>query len=197
MHLYIHEMDKTSNIELKDIKDELFEKALKDYHKRIRKRYKELKIETTKHGKKYFPNAKKIHFSISHSGRFWSCIFDKKNVGLDIEDYATRNMPPERFKDITERFYKPDEKEFVIGNYDENASDNDGGEALKSRFFKIWTSKEAYMKYTGNGFTEGFKNFSVLDDSLGLFFQNITIDSKSVLTICSERNKELEERIDI
>ena len=29
------------------------------------------------------------------------------------------------------------------------------------RFFEIWTAKEAYMKYTGRGFSEGFRSFSV------------------------------------
>lgn len=196
MYLYIHEFDKPKDAGIKEIKDLMFENSIKDYQPRIGKKQKSLKVETTKHGKPFFPKAKNIHFNISHSGRYWVCLFDKENVGVDIEDYSTRNMPPERFVSISDRFFKPDEKEYVIGSWIADSGD-DADEALKNRFFRIWTAKEAYMKYTGNGFTEGFKNFSVLDGSVDLYFRTVPVDPKVVLTFCSKRDTNLDELINL
>ena len=70
-------------------------------------------------------------------------------------------------------------------------------EGFKNRFFRIWTAKEAYMKYTGNGFSEGFKNFSVLDDSLDIYFRNVPVYPDVVLTYCSEIDTNLDELINL
>ncbi len=198
MHLYVHEFSNRKDCNVKEIRDMLFENSLSDYQARNGMKEKSLKTDTTKHGKPFFPKVKNLHFNISHSGRYWVCLFDTENIGIDIEDYSTRNMPTKRFKDISDRFFKPDETNYVLGSSDANEeSEGDMDEELKNRFFRIWTAKESYMKYTGNGFTEGFKNFSVLDDSLDLYFRNVPIDPKAVLTYCSNRDANLDELINI
>lgn len=197
MYLYLHEFEKRKDANIKEIRNMLFDNSLKDYLTRTDTSLKNQKVETTKHGKPFFSNADHIHFSISHSGKYWACMFDIENVGLDIEEYSRRNMPVSRFTDITNRFFKPDERSYVLeGSTDEDMED-DADEALKNRFFKIWTAKESYMKYTGNGFTEGFKNFSVLDNSLSLNFGSAPIDPHAVLTYCSQRETAIEEMINL
>jgi len=197
MYLYVHEFSDPKDSNVREIKDLLLENSTKDYQAKIGVKQKSLKLETTKHGKPYYVKSKKVNFSISHSGKYWACLFDETNIGLDIEDYSSRNLPANRFMDIANRYYMSDEQDYVLGESNGKESEIDGDEALKNRFFMIWTAKEAYMKYTGNGFTEGFKNFSVLDGGLHLYFHNVPIGPQVVLTFCSKYDKNLDEMINI
>lgn len=197
MYLYVHEFDNPKDCNIQELRDTLFENSLKDYQARNGLKQKSLKIDKTKHGKPFFQKTKNLHFNITHSGRYWVCLFDTENVGVDIEDYAKRNLPLKRFLDISKRFFKPDEQEYVLGSATGDESDDEPDEAMKNRFFRIWTAKEAYMKFTGNGFTEGFKNFSVLDGSLDLYFRNVPVDPHVVLTFCSVRDNNLDELINV
>ena len=49
-----------------------------------------------------FQNAESIHFSISHSGDWWSCAVSTEEVGLDIQQ--ERHCRAER---LARRFYHP------------------------------------------------------------------------------------------
>jgi len=101
-------------------------------------------------GKPYFPQIPEIKFSISHSGGFWACVFQEKEIGLDIEDPTIRReaIPIDR---LAKRYFSPEEQEFC--------KDKD----LKA-FLKIWTRKEAYLKCMGIGIAGGLLGFSVVSD---------------------------------
>ena len=79
-----------------------------------------------------------IHFNVSHSGDFVACAVDASPVGIDIEQI--RSIRPALVKKVCT------EAERV---YVEN-----GGEDMLLRFFEVWTSKEAWFKYTGTGITD-------------------------------------------
>lgn len=194
MHLYIHEFHNIDDNKIKDLRELLFNKSLEDYQERMGNTKKSLEVSKGKHGKPYFPSEKDLHFSISHSGKYWICMFDIEDVGVDIEDYSNKNMSLTRYIDISNRFFTEDEKKYVLGDLNE-IQNQELDEGTKNRFFRIWTSKEAYMKYTGNGFSEGFRRFSVLDGSLDVYFRNVPIDQKTVLTFCSKRDTNLDELI--
>ena len=197
MHLYMHEFTNPKDVGIKEVRDLLFDNSLKDYQARTGKSIEKLEVSKTKHGKPHFASAVNMHFSISHSGRYWVCLFDDRNIGVDVEDYSTRNMTIKRFNDISARFFLEDEQEYVLGNCNVDDEDRPMDEGVKNRFFRIWTAKEAYMKYTGNGFSQGFKNFSVLDDSLKLYFKDVPVDPTVVLTFCSDRKTKLDELINL
>lgn len=183
MHLYLHEFSDIKDAKVKEIKDLLFKNVVTDYQERTGRKIEKLGVSRNEHGKPYFTTAINMHFSISHSGKYWACLFDSDNIGLDIEHYSTRKMSDKRLNDISKRFFMEDEQAYV------------GGDIVK--FFRIWTAKEAYMKFTGNGFSEGFTNFSVLDDSLNVYFRNVPVDPQVELTFCSERDTNLDELINI
>ena len=79
-----------------------------------------------------------IHFNVSHSGDFVACAVDNNPVGIDIEQI--RSIRPALVKKVCTEA----EKAYV---------EDPEGEMLV-RFFEVWTSKEAWFKYTGTGITD-------------------------------------------
>ena len=104
-------------------------------------------ISYNSYGKPFFKNYPAYTFSLSHSGSYAVCAFNEASspVGIDIQEYRPLNRDR-----ICQRFYTDLEK--------------DSAESV-AMFFRIWSAKEAYMKYTGKGFSEGLDTFSVLPES--------------------------------
>ena len=120
----------------------------------------EADILCTPQGKPYF--AEGPHFSISHTGRqgeaLWAlAVSDDGPVGLDLQE-----MRPAEYVKLAERFFTPQEAEYI-----KRFTDAPGGEnSACTAFYRIWCRKEAYVKYTGRGFAKtGFDSFSVLNEN--------------------------------
>ncbi len=100
---------------------------------------KDFDIELGEHGK---PLAKtsgeSVYFNISHTkGLAVLAYSENSEVGVDTERVR---KAPER---IAERYFTREEHLFL------REGEEDG--SLAERFFRIWTAKEACMKYTGDG----------------------------------------------
>lgn len=104
------------------------------------------RILRTERGKPYFQEVP-VEFSVSHTGGLWVCLMDAQPVGVDVQEIRSC-----RREKIAERYYTTDEREYV-------QSRGEPG------FFQIWARKEAYAKYTGDGFTEKLRVFSTLKDT--------------------------------
>lgn len=86
------------------------------------------------HGKPYFEDDRCGCFNISHSDKLSVAAIGDTALGIDVE----KINPEKRVKKIAERFFTPKELlEFENNNY-----------SCES-FFKLWTRKEAYVKYLG------------------------------------------------
>ena len=95
-------------------------------------------------GKPYFPTEPQLQFSITHSGGYWMCAFSQREVGLDLQVH----QPCQKEK-LSRRFFHPAEDAFLRRkNYGD--------------FFDLWSAKESYLKYTGQGITDELENFSVV-----------------------------------
>ena len=90
----------------------------------------EIRFATSEHGKPYAVDLP-IHFSISHSEHFVFCAVSDRPIGADIEAIRPINLS------TTKRFCNDDELEFIQSD--------------PTRFFEIWTAKEACAKQCGNG----------------------------------------------
>jgi phosphopantetheine--protein transferase-like protein len=115
-------------------------------------------VHRTERGKPYIAGESGIGVSVSHSGEWVVCALTEGKVGVDIEHHrqsGENNISKieERFSQIAKRFFHPDEAEFVK-------------EDPHRRFYKIWTAKESYVKYTGTGMDETFGEHSVLSPVL-------------------------------
>jgi len=96
------------------------------------------------HGKPYLKNAPHVHFNISHSGSIAMCALNNAPVGADIEKITSAD-------NLTARRIMSNQ-EFAI--YD-NTQDKD------TIFYKIWTLKEAYIKYNGRGLGSDLRALTV------------------------------------
>ncbi len=123
---------------------ELLRRAVEDY---LGEAPEEFTVCTDKkHGKPYVKELPEVHFSITHGGGYWACAVGDCEAGLDLQEVSDRET--ER---IAQRFFHPSETAWL---------EEHGG---PEEFFRIWTKKESYIKYTGKGLTEGLDWFSVVD----------------------------------
>lgn len=110
----------------------------------IKKRYAyDLEKETdsvmrTETGKPYLRLHPELFFNISHSGEWIACVLGNVPVGIDIQYHREIKLEQTARKICT-----PDEwKTFMQA----------GTEKGKKDFlFQIWTKKESYLKFTGDG----------------------------------------------
>ena len=141
---------------------------------------KEVKIHKGPHGKPYFqdPEFQGIFFSRSHSKGHEILCFSDSEIGVDCENTEARPGIGDRYPDIAGRYFTKDEQEYLR---------NSDGDPLV-RFFEIWTAKEAYMKYTGKGFSQGFESFSALNTP-GVFIETGRLECAPhvVYSVCTER----------
>ena len=105
-------------------------------------------ISRGKHGKPYFKNSD-IYFNYSHCKYGVACAVSDSEVGVDIQEI--RSVKPS----VIQRVCCDNELEIIKTDED---------------FIRIWTLKEAYAKFTGKGFAEGFKSIDTTSFPNGLAF---------------------------
>ncbi|MDD6236038.1 MAG: 4'-phosphopantetheinyl transferase superfamily protein [Clostridiales bacterium] len=114
-----------------------------------------------------------IFFSVSHSGSYWTCAVSNAQLGIDLQRYQTCRM-----EWIAKRFFHPNEAAWI----------KDRGQEA---FFLVWTAKESYVKFTGEGITDDFAAFSVVDDKGNMnvcnhaVLQHIPFQENYALCICT------------
>lgn len=128
-------------------------------------------VKRTQKGKPYFSGTP-LSFSVSHTGTLWVCLMGGQTMGVDVQKIRSCRM-----EKIAERYYTPDEQAYVR-------------EEGVAGFFRIWTRKEAYAKYTGEGLTEELRSFSTLKDS-PVTFVDFDIMEGAAGTCCIREKEEL------
>lgn len=97
-------------------------------------------------------SALQCHFSFSHTrNMILSCISERNPVGADIEMLSTAPL------EIVTNLFHPDEIDYVM---------KPSSSLRNLRFYKIWTQKEAYVKYLGTGLSESLSQINMLDPTL-------------------------------
>ncbi len=101
-----------------------------------------LKFKRNAHGKPYFESLPDFYFNVSHSGDLTTIAVSEQNIGIDTEKLRTPDLR------VARRFCE-DEYTYLTKNPSPTA------------FFEIWTKKEAYLKYLGEGLHGRLNSFSV------------------------------------
>ncbi len=135
--VYLCKNEKDSNRQLEECLDKYFE--------HIDKKKIEVNIERTKFNKPYIVPNCGIYFSVSHTKDIYAVAFSNMEIGFDIEQCRRANEIR-----IAKRYFTQEEAEFI--------------EKYPHRFLEVWTAKESYVKYTGEGIAGGLSNFCVIKD---------------------------------
>ena len=112
----------------------------------------DLSIGRSRAGKPFFtsPAAADIQFSISHSGGLWACILGNGPCGIDLQENRSCRQDA-----IAARFFSDAEADYVK-------------QTGLPGFYRIWTRREAFAKFTGLGFfgmAWELPDFGVRDES--------------------------------
>lgn len=91
-------------------------------------------LARTERGKPYFPQFPGLHFNLSHSGRLTLCALSHQPVGVDIEQLRPRGASLPRYA-------------LTAAEYAAWEAAGGGWPA----FYALWTRREAWCKYTGQG----------------------------------------------
>lgn len=124
------------------------------------------------HGKPYTVDLN-VEFNISHSGDTVVCAVDDNPVGIDIEQIRPIDLS------ISKRICTDKELLYLFGHapaeYDFKYTNS--AETL-SRFFELWTYKEAYGKFIGNGISnpKSFDYFADTKDKREIIFKQYLIN---------------------
>lgn len=88
-----------------------------------------------------------LHFNLSHSGRYAACVIADRPVGVDIQ------MVREYSESLAERCFTPEERKTLSA-----------AEEPDRAFTALWTLKESYLKWKGDGIRMPMRSVSVCFD---------------------------------
>lgn len=111
-----------------------------------------------------------VHVSVSHCMSTFACLISDENCGIDIQDVRKTDVLK-----IARRYFTQEELELV---------EQQGAEM----FYKLWTRKEAYAKFTGNGIGEVIRGSGVLDRE-DVVFEDLVLDNGMYCAICRPRGE--------
>ena len=109
----------------------------------------QLQFEYGKYGKPYLENAA-LQFSLSYTHGAYLIALSDAEIGADIE--RLRDAKPH----VAARCFTNSEKSYLHQDM----------ELFDKRFYELWTQKEAYVKYTGEGFYRSPKSIDVLSQPI-------------------------------
>lgn len=121
-------------------------------------------------GKPYLAEYPGIHFNISHSGEHVCCAISDSEVGVDIQRHQKVKAT------LAGRFFTGEDNRLLDGC---------AKEEREECFFRIWSIRESYLKFTGRGLGQGLSTF-------GIDWKNSAIRDQGRYAAYFEENREME-----
>lgn len=103
----------------------------------------EIQFTKAEGGKPFALNCN-LQYSLSHSGDLVLCATDNSCIGADIEVFRPVSAA------LIRRVCTEEEQHYIASNH--------------KHFFRIWTAKEALLKYHGTGIREDLRKISVFHE---------------------------------
>ena len=119
-------------------------------HKECGMTTEDIAFDKNLNGKPYLNGANGFCFNISHSGNMLVIAYGDEEMGVDVERIKEGNLK------VAARCFTKEELAYINGN-------NSPREEIlvHERFTKVWTMKEAYLKYKGIGISVPLNSFCV------------------------------------
>lgn len=136
-------------------------------------------IEKGRFGKPYIKGREDFFYNLSHSGRYVVIAWGDREVGVDVQQHEENT----NIQVIAERYFTSEEQAYVQGDL--------------QRFYEIWTKKESYVKYTGQGLGRGLRSFSVMDPEPPIRYHYRMLQGGYSLSLCTTEDACLFEILDV
>ncbi|MBP3621266.1 MAG: 4'-phosphopantetheinyl transferase superfamily protein [Lachnospiraceae bacterium] len=145
----------------------------------------ELEISTNNNGKPYIVGRPDFYFNISHSSSMLVMAYGDCELGVDVEKLKENDIT------VAKRCFTKEEYEYIIGDIS-----LDYHTKPEHRFCKIWTMKEAYLKYKGTGIAVPLNSFTVNPIEGKVSGEEVSIFSRIMdeymLSICTSSQEEVQ-----
>jgi 4'-phosphopantetheinyl transferase len=128
-------------------------------------------VEYESGGKPRLKEAPDFHYNLSHSGHWVVLAWSEGEIGVDVQQMradSNREL-------IARRFFTPGERSYVFEREEDSLS----------RFYRIWTGKESYLKYLGTGLTKALNSFDVLGEPVAPLLHHSLLGEDCALTVCT------------
>ena len=119
-------------------------------------------------------------FNVSHTSTLVAtalALGHGARVGIDVEDGSRTVGKRDTIENIANRFFSKNELEYL----------KNGNGSKKERFLELWTKKEAYLKYTGDGIGKMSETDTLAptSESVDFLCEKIDLDSNTAyFTLC-------------
>ncbi|MFJ7919612.1 4'-phosphopantetheinyl transferase family protein [Lysinibacillus fusiformis] len=131
--------------------------------KKLSVRNEEIAFQLNPYGKPFLIKpTTAIYFNLSHSDNWIVCAIDSNPIGVDVEKIKLIDL------DVAKRFFTSEEYKTLY---------NQPKEFQLTYFYKLWTLKESYIKYIGEGMSIALDSFSVVINHA----ENITVSRKNTM----------------
>jgi len=125
------------------------------------------------YGKPYLRDYPGFRFNISHTRSAIAVAFSNSDIGVDIEHVKSPDIK------IAERFFTLQESELIVRSKNPDQA-----------FCEIWTAKEAYIKFQGEGLSIPLNSFNVLDEAISSLIHTF-LANEYIISVCgNETNAE-------
>ena len=119
-----------------------------------------------------------VEFNISHSEDVVVCAIDSSPIGIDVEKIRPIDLK------VAKQICTDDELIYLFGHLpDKQDFEYLADIEILTRFFEIWTKKEAYGKYIGIGFSTKDSVLKISKCDI-----NIVTEDSYMITICRNKN---------
>lgn len=131
----------------------------------------EFSVVTDPEGKPRISGQDAFHYNLSHSGNRVAIAWGDSPVGVDVQQM---HMDASK-RALAKRFFTPEEQEYIFGQ----------PELTTQRFYRVWTGKEAYLKYLGTGLTKSLTSFSIFSPEIAAMLKTRFLPDGYCISLCS------------
>lgn len=137
----------------------------------------QIHIRVGSSGKPFLLNNQGLHYNVSHTKGAIIAIVALENVGIDIERVRKWN------RRIVEKFFTENEQRYILSSESEYVRN--------TRFYEVWTKKEAFLKWLGTGLDAELDSFDVFEQPNIVTWHY----SEFIVSICMESKNSINENI--